>query len=167
MRAESRMNETPATDSAWERLTAGQLAVVSAVDEERLALERSRLPESTARLITEPVYSVRSRARSWERLIVRMENDWAPDGRYVVDEYINDLESRDGLDRIMADRPVLGAGPLPDLLAHLDERFRRRTVPDGGAALRPYYRRLERASASGGEALNERWYRRPIVIPWL
>ncbi|WP_344590118.1 hypothetical protein [Actinomadura vinacea] len=161
------MRETRATDTAWEGLTAEQLAEVSAVDEERLALERSRLPEETARLLTEPIYAVRSRARLWEQLIVRMEHEWAPDGRYVVDEYINDLESRDALDEIMASRPVLAVGALAELLAQLDGRFRRRTVPDGGAALRPYTRRLREDSSLGAPSLHERWLRRPINIPWL
>ncbi|XVQ12632.1 hypothetical protein ACQP1W_08775 [Spirillospora sp. CA-255316] len=161
------MWETPATDSAWERLAAEQLAAVAAVDAQRLELERSRLPEETARLVTEPTYSVRSRAHYWERLIIRMEHDWAPDGRYIVDEYINDLESRDALDEITASHPVLSTGPLAELLAHLDERFRRRTVPDGGAALRPYAPRMREDAARGLSPLDQRWYRRPITIPWL
>ncbi|MFI0351585.1 hypothetical protein [Actinomadura sp. 9N407] len=156
------MAGTPATDSTWERLTAAQLATVATVDEERLALERSRLPAATAQRLDGPIYSVRSRFLFWERLVTLMENDWAPDGRYVVDEYINDLESRDRIDDVLESRPVLATGLLTELLAHLDRRFLVRTVPDDGAALRPYTKALRE-----GAQLSERWYRRPDTIPWL
>lgn len=151
-----------ATGLAWERLSERELAEVSSVDGERLALERSRLPDSTARLMKEPVYSLRSRFGLWERLAVRMENDWEPGGRYIVDEYVNDLESRDDIDTVLKERRVLAESLLADLLAHLDQRFLERTVPDGGEALRPYARRLRE-----GAPLNERWYRRPVKLPWL
>ncbi|MFB4312849.1 hypothetical protein [Actinomadura sp. 21ATH] len=156
------MTGTPATDSTWERLPAAQLAAVAAVDGERLELERSRLPAAAAERLVEPTYSVRSRFRYWERLVTLMENDWAPRGRYIVDEYINDLESRDRIDDILRAHPVLATGLVTDLLARLDRRFLERTLPDDGAALRTYAKALRE-----NVPLSERWYRRPVTIPWL
>ncbi|MBG6087208.1 hypothetical protein [Actinomadura viridis] len=48
------------------------------------------------------------------------------------------------------------------MLERLDERFLGRTVADGGEALRPYVHALRE-----GQALGERWYRRPVNVPWL
>ncbi|WP_067830960.1 hypothetical protein [Actinomadura kijaniata] len=155
------MGDTPlTTDDVWPSLSADQLAAIRAVDEDRLALERSRLPERTARSLSEPVYSVRERFRSWERLVRFLERE--PEEHYFVEAYTNELESRDQLDRVMADHPVLARGPAAELLNDLDARFRAVTVEDGGAALRPYVRAL-----GEGQALGERWYRRPRRATWL
>ncbi|WP_328462907.1 hypothetical protein OHA21_36520 [Actinoplanes sp. NBC_00393] len=151
----------PATETTWSRLPADAMALIDVADAHRLAAERARLPQATARILAEPTYSVRNRFRYWERLIRRMEEGWAPDGFYLVDEYVNDLESRDQIDVLGAAEPGLLTGPLGELLASLDHRFLAATLDDGGAELRLQAPRLGEL-----EGLNARWRRVPRVNPW-
>jgi hypothetical protein len=152
---------TPATEAAWQELTAAQLAVVAALDFDRLTLERSRLPDEVARKISEPIYSLKARFRFWERLVSRMANNWEPDGYYLIDEYVNDLESRDEIDRMVSFEPALRGDPLSSLIQYLDSRFEVATVEDGGTELQLWVPRLSwRADLSG------RWYRKPVNVPW-
>jgi hypothetical protein len=90
-----------------------------------------------------------------------MEADWLPRGRYFIDEYVNNLDSRDGIDRVLAGLPEVVGVALRPLLHELDQRFLNFTTPDGGAELRPWVARLRE-----GVQLSERWYRKPRVIPW-
>ncbi|WP_433327544.1 hypothetical protein [Spirillospora sp. CA-294931] len=157
MRSATMMSTQLETDRVWPLLSARQLAEAAEADEERLTLERSRLPERTARLLDEPVYSLRARVSSWERLTLRL----AGDGELYVEEYVNDLESRDQLDRLLEAREPLNAEPVTGLLARLDARFDELTVDDAGEALRPYVRALRE-----GAPLAGRWYRRPERASW-
>jgi hypothetical protein len=151
----------PATEATWSRLPIDVMALIDRADAHRLAVERARLPQATAGVLAEPTYSVRNRFRYWERLIRRMEQGWAPDGFYLIDEYVNDLESRDQIDVLGAAEPGLLTGPLGELLASLDDRFLAATRDDGGAELRLQAPRLGKR-----EGLNARWSRVPLVKPW-
>ncbi|RNL84974.1 hypothetical protein [Halostreptopolyspora alba] len=150
--------ETPDTEAAWAQLSEWELAAIREVDQDRLRVERSRVAAWVAERITEPTSSTWNRFRDWERLTRRMMRAWAPDGYYVIEEYINDLEIRDALEDVVGS---LDSDTLRGLLTVLDERFIAHTVADGGDELRPHYRYLR----SGAE-LSWIWYRRPISLPW-
>ncbi len=150
--------ETPDTAAAWAELSEWELTAIREVDQARLEVERSRVATWVAERITEPTSSARNRFRDWEGLTRRMMRAWAPDGYYVIEEYINDLEVRDALGSVVGS---LGSDTLTVLLAALDERFTDHTVADGGDALRPYYRYLR-----SGTDLSWIWYRKPTTLPW-
>jgi hypothetical protein len=152
---------TPDTERTWAGLTPDVLVMIADADAEVLAAQRAQVAPEIAAKIIEPTYSLRNRLRYWEQLVRLIEQDWAPRGRYVVDEYVNNLDSRDSLDRVLARLPVGVGTALRPLLDDLDSRFASATVDDGGEELRPWVARLRQ-----GEPMSGRWYRRPRVIPW-
>ena len=151
----------PDTEETWRRLPPQILEQIRRADDEVLAAQRARVSPDVAAKISEATYSLRNRLRYWEELVRNLESDWAPDGRYIVDEYVNNLDSRDGVDRVLSELPPGVAEALRPLLDELDGRFRQSTVHDGGNELRPWVARLRE-----GSLLGDRWYRRPRVIPW-
>jgi hypothetical protein len=151
----------PETEDAWSRLPASVLEAVRRLDDETLAGQRSSVSPEVAAKIDEPTYSLRNRFRYWEELVRALESGWQPGGTYFIDEYVNNLDSRDGIDRALAELPPEVGAALGQLLDGLDERFARGTVPDDGAELRPWVARLR-----DGARMNERWYRKPQSIPW-
>src|SRR2546430_6261344 len=91
----------PDTEETWRRLSPEILEQIGRADEEVLAAQRARVSPDVAAKIGEATYSLRNRLRYWEELVRNLESDWAPRGRYIVDEYVNNLDSRDGVDRVL------------------------------------------------------------------
>ncbi|MGH3827460.1 MAG: hypothetical protein ACRDQX_09855, partial [Pseudonocardiaceae bacterium] len=81
---------------------------------------------------------------------------------YLIDEYVNDLDIRDALERLRAQLPTEARSGFDNLLHQLDERFRDVTEDDGGEALR--WRLNEPATATALRAWW--WQRRPTTVPW-
>lgn len=149
--------ETPDTDQAWSELGGAERARVWEIDHFRLEEERARVAPWVAQRLEESTHSVRNRFRNWEYLI-RIMSRWGPGSHYMVEEYVNDLETRDALD---ADISSADSGILRDLLRVLDEKFFSCTVFDGGHEIESKYRRLT--------YMHDRtwiWDRRPARIPW-
>ncbi|WP_328670016.1 hypothetical protein OG905_15370 [Streptomyces sp. NBC_00322] len=86
---------------------------------------------------------------TWERLVRRLERDWAPSGRYRPDLYEEDLAERDELEVLEPRLPEAYVQPLRTALGQLDALFRTYTVP----------------MADADEA---QWWRgrRPRHVPW-
>lgn len=154
----------PQSRALWSELSPSVLEAIARCDAERLEVERSRVAPHIGEKMTVPVYSVASRFASWERLIRRMEPGWDGDDFYPISAYDNDLGSRDALDQAMRAFPEeAGEGPLGQLLARLDARFRAATRPDPELSLRPWVRpTTERPE----EELGEWWKRKPVRVPW-
>jgi hypothetical protein len=151
----------PETERLWATLPAHHLRLIAEVDRRELEYQRSRVAPQIAAQLREPTYSVRNRLRAWEVLIGKMEAGWPPDGVYYPEEYVNDLTVRDNIQEIVQGFPDDLAGTLNGLLESLDTRFRRRTIDDGGAALRTWMR------PPGEErVLNWWWYRAPPALAW-
>jgi hypothetical protein len=152
---------SPDTEEVWQHLLPGLLGQIRLIDQEVLAVQRANLSPDVAATISEPTYSLRNRFRYWEELVWNMANGWAGRGRYFVDEYVNNLDSRDSIDEILARLPATAGDALGPLLRELDQRFQQGTTYDGGTELQPWVARLRK-----GVQLSERWYRKPRVIPW-
>lgn len=153
--------KSPRVAEIWNFLSPEQGRAINKYDEERLKLERARVPERVAVHIKEANYSFKNRFGAWEIMIKRMENGWGSDNFYDPAEYINNLIVRDGIDEVIAEYPVLGQPPLDGLLAELDSRFMEYSVYDGGAELA-----LWRPKGENFAEKNERWKRKPTIIPW-
>lgn len=123
---------------------------------EILREERIELPVTDAFTAAVPDSSAGSEADAariglvaWERLVRRLERDWAPSGRYRPDLYEEDLAERDELEVLEPRLPEAYVEPLRTALGQLDALFRTHTVP----------------MAADGEA---QWWRsrRPRRVPW-
>ncbi len=152
---------TPDTEEVWQYLSPGILDEIRLIDEEVLAAQRANLSPEVAATISAPTYSLLNRFRYWEELVRNIESDWAERGGYLVDEYVNNLDSRDSIDQVLARLPVTAADALGPLLRELDQRFQQGTTYDGGIELQPWVARLRQ-----GVRLSDCWYRKPRVIPW-
>jgi hypothetical protein len=151
----------PDTEEAWQHLSPGLLDLIHLIDEEVLAAQRATLSPEVAATISEATYSLQNCFRYWEELVRNIENDWGQQESYFVDEYVNNLDSRDNIDQILARLPATAGDTLGPLLRELDQRFYQGTTYDGGIELQPWVARLRQ-----GVQLSERWYRKPRVIPW-
>ncbi|WP_157111841.1 hypothetical protein [Nocardia beijingensis] len=148
------------TEDLWATLDPQDEVFIAAVDEARLATERQRLPEQRRTLLKTPTYGLKNRFSMWESLVRRMEQNWAPSGYYLVDEYLNDLSSRSALSEILADAPDTTRTKLSQALSALDERFFQNTVVDGGIELGRW--RANRPP----NILPFLWERKPRHLPW-
>ena len=151
----------PQTERVWRALPEEHLRLIAEVDQRELDYQRARVAPRVAAVLSEPTYSVRNRLRAWEVLIGKMEAGWPPDGVYYPEEYVNDLTIRDNLEEIVQAFPADLRTTLIGLLDSLDDRFRRRTVDDGGAALDPWTRSREDARIR-----NWWWHRAPPDLAW-
>ncbi len=154
----------PESRTVWNALSPSVLETIARCDTDRLEVERSRAAPHIREKMTAPVYSVADRFASWERVVRRMELGWGGHDFYPISAYGNDLDSRDALDQVMRALPdKADEGPLGQLLARLDARFRAATLPDPERSLRPWVR----PTTEGPEdELGEWWGRRPLRIPW-
>ncbi|MFI9848395.1 hypothetical protein ACIHFD_66100 [Nonomuraea sp. NPDC051941] len=141
-------------------LTPDERQMLSALDLQRLALEKEGLAPEHAAQVEEPIYGVLSSLKVWECLINEMEEWSRGQDRYMVYEYINDLTVRDGLEEYCEALRGMARTKLTSTLDRLDERFRAVTHEDGGAELAQYWRPL----AEGNES-RWWWTRRPNDLP--
>jgi hypothetical protein len=153
------VEDAPLTHAVWQRLTPTERSVIAKIDADRLAWEREGMAPRFAAAMDEATYSTRNRFRLWETLIRQLENGFPPYG-YMIDLYFNDLISRDNLDGIMSNHPVLAEGELGRLLTELDRRFDQATDFDGGAERHRWTSRFDDGQ------LSARWFRRPRELPW-
>lgn len=151
----------PDTENTWRQLTNEVVDAIRQADEDVLELQRSSVSSEVAAKIDEATYSLQNRFRYWEEMVRSMANGWLPRGHYFIDEYLNNLDSRDSIDRVLEVLPKQVGVALHPLLHTLDQRFMQYTAPDGGVELRPWVARLRE-----GAQLSERWYRKPRSIPW-
>ncbi|MFJ2557810.1 MULTISPECIES: hypothetical protein [unclassified Streptomyces] len=125
-------------------------AFVAVVDPERVA--RAEDPSNRAR----------EWLLLWERLVRRMAGDWAPTGRYPLESYVQDLQTRDHLDVRLTTAPAELREPLSRAAGELDTVFLAHTEEDGGEMLA--------RQAKSGSAVTDRgwwWHRRPVRLPWV
>ncbi|MFD6968707.1 hypothetical protein [Streptomyces sp. NPDC059949] len=154
------MSRPSETDALWARLSPSSLAAVAAVDAERLEAERAGVSARVAQAITTPVYSVRHRFEAWEGL--GRESGPGPDEFYAFSEYENDLDSRDGLEGVMAALPAAVRAEFSGLLAVLDARFTTATKQDATGSLDPWLRAGRRRAPES----HFWWWRAPKKAPW-
>lgn len=153
---------TPVCDDYFGSLDRAAAAAMTAVDERYLQEEKSRVAPWVAEKLTAPTHSVQRRMRMWERLTVRITQGWPPDGTYLVDEYVNDLDTRDSLETTASELPPAAADGFKAALARLDDVFRGATYDDDGSSI------VWRMNETGA-ALKLRpwwWRRRPVDAPW-
>ncbi|MFC9971291.1 hypothetical protein ACFVH6_10400 [Spirillospora sp. NPDC127200] len=108
----------------------------------------------------EPGRGVLHQLRGWEGLVVRMEDKaWLQD-YFVVDEYLNVLTVRDGIEELLDEMPGSLRGKVERVVRRLDARYRALTFEDGGAELGRYWRPL-------AEGREHRWWwtRTPVEPP--
>jgi hypothetical protein len=105
---------------------------------------------------------VRGLLVSWERLCVRMESNWPPEGWYSASMYREDLEHRDKLELAMISLEKDEHHAVQQILAELDQRYLERTIDDGGVAL------ASAISEDPSRLTSRPWYwrRRPLLLPW-
>ncbi|MGH3773370.1 MAG: hypothetical protein ACRDRW_18580 [Pseudonocardiaceae bacterium] len=154
---------TPLVDSYLDHLDPVAQQAWAEIDASELEQERARVAPRIAERLTQPTHGVGKRLRAWERLGARLAAfGQTADDYYLIDEYINDLDIRDALERLRAQLPAEPRAVFDNLLHQLDQRFRDVTEDDGGQALR--WRLNESAIAT---ALRSWWWqRRPTKVPW-
>ncbi|MFE6196509.1 hypothetical protein [Streptomyces sp. NPDC057838] len=97
---------------------------------------------------------VRHDLRVWERLVRRLETDWAPSGRYRQDLFRRDLEARDALERLVGEVGETYADALRRAVTRLDDVYTEHTDP-------------ARDGAGGAGAAGRWWWHRvPRRAPW-
>lgn len=154
---------TPICDGYFSSLDPTAVEAIADVDQQLLQEEKARVAPWVAEKLTEPTHGVRRRMRMWERLISRIAQGWPPDGTYLVDEYVNDLDTRDSLDKTADELPSTVAVGFKDVLNRLDDAFREATYDDGGSSIA--WRMNE--SARELELRPWWWRRRPANAPWV
>lgn len=153
---------TPVCDGYFGSLDPAAAEAIAAIDERYLQEEKSRVAPWVAEQLTAPTHSVQRRMRMWERLTARILQNWPPDGTYLVDEYVNDLDTRDSMENTAMELPPTVGDDFKAVLARLDEAFREATYDDGGSSIA--WRMNETRVA-----LQLRpwwWHRRPENAPW-
>ncbi|MEU1212003.1 hypothetical protein ABZ424_05980 [Streptomyces sp. NPDC005790] len=153
-------SDTPCTDEAWSLLSTSAIDSIAKYDAYRLAIELEGLAPKIRANISEPLYSMRNLFTSWEHLVRRMESDWRLPGQYPISAYINDLDSRSRLEIDMGKLNDEAQAVLSPLLAELDIRFTRESVPDESGELRPWL------NPSSGAEPHGFWLRKPRNHPW-
>lgn len=153
---------TPICDDYFGSLDPAEAEAIAAVDERYLREEKARVAPWVAEKLVTPTHSVQRRMRMWERLPARIIQEWPPDGTYLVDEYVNDLDTRDSLEETAGELRPTAADGFRAVLARLDSAFREATYDDNGSSIA--WRMNEPAAA-----LEQRpwwWRRRPANAPW-
>ncbi|MCF3961076.1 hypothetical protein [Streptomyces fuscigenes] len=152
----------PTTERYFSTLTPADARVFDALDREALEEEKSRVAPWVAEKLTTPTLGVKRRLAIWETLGVRMREGWPPDGTYFVDEYVNDLDTRDALEELAEGLPEGAGRGFRAVLGELDEVFEALTEEDGGASL------AWRLDEAEGEAPLRAWWwhRAPADAPW-
>lgn len=151
--------DTPITDAFLAELdeaTAGRFAQLDAAE---LAADQDRLAPRIAQKITESSRSVRRRLGDWERLSRRLH--MRPQG-LKPEEYINYLDIRDALERILDSLEPWPRSRFAVVLGGIDDQFKSGSTEDGGASYANYLGRT-RPQDAGGEWW---WRRRPLTVPW-
>ncbi|MEV4251873.1 hypothetical protein AB0J52_01750 [Spirillospora sp. NPDC049652] len=147
---------TPETDRLVRALTPEDRQVIALLDLQVLARENA----GRGFQATDPTYGVLNCLRFWEILISRMEEGWRRQDYYMVDEYLNDLTVRDGIDEFLDAMPHGLQGKVGGCVGRLDDRYRAVTFEDGGAELSQYWRPL-----ADGQEVRWWWTRRPNDLP--
>jgi hypothetical protein len=137
-------------------LTPEDRQVIAFLDLQRLQVENTGLSVQA----TEPTYGVLNCLRFWEILIRRMEDEWRRQDYYLVEEYLNVLTGRDGLEDFIEAMPPASGVKVRSSLDRLDHRYLAVTQEDGGAELAQYWRPL-----AEGRETRWWWTRRPEVLP--
>ncbi|MGQ4516452.1 hypothetical protein [Streptomyces sp. DW26H14] len=115
-----------------------------------------------AEKLTTATHSVKRRLAIWETLGVRMREGWPPDGTYFVDEFVNDLDTRDALEELAEGLPDGVEPGFRAVLDDLDGVFESLTYEDGGVSL------AWRLDEPEGETARRAWWwhRTPADAPW-
>lgn len=154
---------TPLVDSYLDHLDPVTEQALAEIDADELEQERAHLAPHIAERLRQPSRSVGKRLRAWERLGTQLAAfGQATDDYYLIDEYVNDLDIRDALERVRAQLPAESRTVFDILLHQLDQRFRDVTEDDGGQAL--HWRLNEPATTTALRAWW--WQRRPTKVPW-
>ena len=154
---------TPLVDTYLEHLDPLSEPALAEIDADELEKQRARVAPWGAERLVESTRSVGNRLRAWEQLSARLATfGQTEDDYYLIDEYVNDLDIRDALERLRAQLPAEARTGFDALLNQLDQRFREVTQDDGGESL--HWRLNEPASATAARAWW--WQRRPVRLPW-
>jgi hypothetical protein len=149
--------KAPQTEQFWADLTAVDLADLLAGDQ--IELDGMDIP---ADLDSSP-FSIRGGIRSWELMIRGMADGWPPFHYYLIDEFVNDLITRDRIERSIGRLASSIGSRIRDLLDVFDDRFLALTKHDSdGELIAPYSSPLD-VSRLGW------WWRRRVrePQPWL
>ncbi|MFI6650021.1 hypothetical protein ACIBI8_20710 [Streptomyces sp. NPDC050529] len=159
-RSQHGSSDAPQTDEAWSRLNRSAINSIAKYDACRLETELEGLAPIVREKVTEPLYSMRNLFSSWEHLVSRMESGWKLPGQYPISAYVNDLDSRSRLETDLGKLNDEAQAVLSPLLAELDNRFNRESVPDDSGELRPWL------NPSSGAEPEGFWLRKPRRHPW-
>jgi hypothetical protein len=145
----------PRTEALWESFTESELASVRAGDLLEIAEKGGEFSVELSPFV------LRSRMRSYESLVRDAADEWRSVGYYLIDEYVNDLSSRDAITRACNRlEPFLGAR-IRAVVEELDESLWSATEPDDQRRI------LGHTCPESGEWAAGWWWRRvPRVIPW-
>ena len=149
-------SHAPRTEGVWDGCDQAELEMISAVDLRELGRRGS--VEDPAR----STFSIRGRMRSWELMIGKLLADWPPHGYYLIDEYINDLSLRTGLNAMLDQLPPSLSVRIWEALHALDGDLWAGTRPDSSCELLQHYSPSQDLSG-----LAWWWHRVPTVCPWL
>jgi hypothetical protein len=95
--------------------------------------------------------------RDWQKLAASVR-----DYRMTIDDYTNDVTSRDALELVLAWASPNTASVVAPVIESADEQFRGSTVDDGGAAVsRACSPRRGSSSLDTASSLPRLWLRRP------
>ena len=148
-------DRTPATERLWSRLDVSDLDDIRHCDRADV-----RDPEADAVPDEHPT-SLRNRLREWELMIRRMADGWPPYGYYLLDEYVNDLSIRDGIDTAIGRLREPLASHVRQLVRELDTEFAALTEDDAEREIFAHYLPPEDPAD-----LGPWWHRVPRTRPW-
>lgn len=106
-------------------------------------------------------FSLRGGMRSLELMIDRMAHGWHPSGYYLIDEYANDMHTRDRVGEVILRLPLHLGREIREVLDALDGRLWDLTVPDlDNQVVSQYFPERDASRMAWW------WHRIPSPVPW-
>ncbi|MFJ5972751.1 hypothetical protein [Streptomyces sp. NPDC093060] len=145
----------PLTELLWSRFDARALAEIRKAEHPEL------VDVGLVENCDVSPFSLRGGMRSLELMIGRMENHWIPSGYYLIDEYANDMQTRERVGEVALRLPLDLGREIRGVLDDLDLRLWGLTVPDDEGVIVSQY-------VPGRDVSRTPWWWRriPNPAPW-